>query len=204
MSMAVTSTQQGVVTEAEFAKIAILTSDGKLVPARPLADDDRRDFEIHIRQHFLESIATQLKTSRVLRRHGRSRVLQINFRVAAPLVTDKRLWYFLAHFDVKAMRFSDPVFLVPSDYFHRHAKHGVRRGKIQMQFKASMEPGTRDMWSRWALPQAQLGSRILEILEDLGDSAALSRQASHLISLPGVVWLGQPGRSRSMRRRRAA
>jgi len=138
--MTVTSTQQGVITEAEFVKIVILTSDGRLVPARPLADDERRDFEIHIRRHFLESLAVQLKTSKTLRPHGRSLMLQINFRVAAPLVTDKRLRYFLAHFDVKAMRYTDPVFLVPSAFFHRHAKHGVGRGKIQMQFKAA--------WSR--------------------------------------------------------
>jgi len=202
MSMAVTNTQQGVITEAEFAKVVMLTSDGRLVPARPLADDDRRDFEIHIRRHFLESLAVQLKTSKVLRPHGHSRLLQINFRMAAPIVTDKRLWYFLAHFDVKAMRFTDPVFLVPSGFFHKHAIHGIGRGKIQMQFKASMEPGSRDMRSQWALPQAQLGSRILEILEDLARSAARGQRASDLISLPGVVWLGQPGLTLSVKRRR--
>jgi hypothetical protein len=202
--MAVTSTQQGVITEAEFVKIVILTSHGRLVPARPLADDERRDFEIHIRRHFLESLALQLKTSRVLRRHGRSLMLQINFRVAAPLVTDKRLWYFLAHFDVKAMRFTDPVFLVPSGFFHKHAKHGIGRGKIQMQFKASMEPGSRDMWSQWALPQAQLGSRILEILQDLTGLPALDQHATDLVSLPGVLWLGRRGSRPNVRRRRAA
>ena len=62
--MAITNTQQGVITEAEFAKIAILTSNGALVPARPLADDDRRDFEIHIRRRFRESLAVQLKTAK--------------------------------------------------------------------------------------------------------------------------------------------
>jgi hypothetical protein len=175
-----------------------------LVPARPLADDERRDFEIHIRRHFLESLAVQLKTSKVLRRHGRSRILQINFRVAVPLVTDKRLWYFMAHFDVKAMRFTDPVFLIPSVFFHRHAIHGMGRGKIQMQFKASMEPGSRDMWSRWALLQGRLGSRILEILEGLACSADLDQHAPNLVSLPGVVWLGNRGIVPTARRRRAA
>src|SRR5438477_125295 len=95
MSMAVTNTQQGVITEAEFAKVVMLTSDGRLVPARPLADDDRRDFEIHIRRHFLE------------------------------------------------------------------------------------------------------------ILEDLARSAARGQRASDLISLPGVVWLGEPGLTLSVKRRRA-
>ena len=138
--MAVTNTQQGVITEAEFAKVVMLTSGGRLVPARPLADDDRRDFEIHIRRHFLESLAVQLKTSKVLRPHGHSRLLQINFRMAAPIVTDKRLWYFLAHFDVKAMRFTDPVFLVPSGFFHKHAipELGAARSRCN----------SRPAWSR--------------------------------------------------------
>ena len=73
MEVAITNTQQGVITEAEFAKIAILTSNGRLVPTRALADDDRRDFEIHIRRHFRESLAVQLKTAKHLRLHGRSR-----------------------------------------------------------------------------------------------------------------------------------
>ena len=202
--MAISNTQQGVITEAEFVKVVILTSDGRLVPARPLADDERRDFEIHIRRHFLESLAAQLKTSKVLRRHGRARMLQINFRLEAPLVTNARLWYFLAHFDVKAMRFTDPVFLVPSEFFHKHAKHGIGRGMIQMQFKASMEPGSRDMWSQWALPQAQLGRRIIEILQELGDSAALGQGVPNLIALPGILWVRKPARRSSARRRRAA
>ncbi len=202
--MAITGTQEGVITEAEFAKIVMLTSDGRLVPARPLADDERRDFEIHIRRRFLESLAMQLKTSKVLRLHGRSRVLQINFRLRAPLVTNKRLWYFLAHFDVKAMRFTDPVFLVPSEFFHKHALHGVGRGLIQMQFKASMEPRARDMWSPWRLPQVKVGSRILQILEDLAGSAALDQRATDLVSLPGVVWLSRPGLIPTVGRRRTA
>ena len=123
--MAITNVQQGVITEAEFAKICILTSNGRLIPTRALADDDRRDFEIHIRRHFGESLAVQLKSAKRLHLHGRSRRLEINFRMKAPLISDPRLLYFLAHFDVKARRFTDPVFLVPSPFFHKHALHGV-------------------------------------------------------------------------------
>src|SRR2546423_5483574 len=157
MGVAITNTQQGVITEAEFAKIAILTSNGRLVPTRALADDDRRDFEIHIRRHFRESLAVQLKTAKHLRLHGRSRVLQINFRVKAPLVSDEHLYYFLAHFDIKAMGYTDPVFLIPSPFFHKHAFHGVSRGTIQLQFKASMELNAKGMWTPFASPQAELG-----------------------------------------------
>src|SRR5207253_9487672 len=123
MGAAITNTQQGVITEAEFAKIAILTSNGRLVPTRALADDDRGDFEIHIRRHFRESLAVQVKTTKQLRLHGRSRVLQINFRLKSPLVRDEHLNYFLTHFDIKAMDYTDPVFVAPSPFLPELAVH---------------------------------------------------------------------------------
>ena len=201
--MGITSTQQGVITEAEFAKVVILTTDGALVPARPVADDDRRDYEIHIRRHFLESLAMQLKTAKRLRLHGRSRMLQINFRVTAPLVSDDRHWYFLAYFDVEEMRFIDPVFLVPSRFLHKHALHGVGRGAIQLQFKANMEPSSLDRWSPFRLTLKELGQRILQILKQLERQTRGRRQSTELLSLGGVVWL-QPSVAKKGRRRRAA
>src|SRR5207253_5089080 len=115
--MAITNVQQGVITEAEFAKICILTSNGRLIPTRALADDDRRDFEIHIRRHFGESLAVQLKTAKRLRLHGRSRRLEIDFRMKAPLISDPRLLYFLAHFDAQARVFTHLDSFRPSPLF---------------------------------------------------------------------------------------
>ena len=63
---------------------------------------------------------------------------------------------------------------------------------IQLQIKASMDPGSMDMWSPYRLTQAQLGPRILEIMEGLRGQAGASRQAADLIALTGVVWLHQP------------
>jgi hypothetical protein len=190
--MAITNTQQGVITEAEFAKICILTSNGRLIPTRALADDDRRDFEIHIRRHFGESLAVQLKTARRLRLHGRSRRLLISCREKAPLVSDPRLLYFLAHFDLKVRGFTDPVFLVPSPYFHKHALHGIDEHGIKLQFHASMEPGSRDVWSQWALPQADLGLRILQLLNGLPAPAQMDPKAEQLIAMSGAVWVRRP------------
>jgi hypothetical protein len=189
--MAITNVQQGVITEAEFAKICILTSNGRLIPTRALADDDRRDFEIHIRRHFGESLAVQLKTARTLRLHGRSHVLQINFREKAPLISDSRLLYFLAHFDIRTRGFSDPVFLVPSTFFHRHALHGVAGGAVQLQFKASMESNARDMWAPWALPQSELGQAVLHMLNGHGDSR-LDPKLEQLMGKSGIIWLRRP------------
>jgi hypothetical protein len=202
--MAITTTQQGVITEAEFAKVVILTSNGRLIPTRALADDDRRDFEIHIRRHFGTSLAMQLKTAKRLRLHGRSRMLQINFRMKAPLISDPHLLYFLAHFDVKIRTFTDPVFLVPSPFFHQHALHGAGRGAIQLQFKASMEPDAKDMWARWALPQAELGPRILQILNELPGRPHLDPQGEQLITMSGIVWVRRPSSILVPGRHRAA
>jgi hypothetical protein len=202
--MAITSTQQGVITEAEFAKICILTSNGRLIPTRALADDDRRDFEIHIRRHFGESLAVQLKTAKHLRLHGRSRVLQINFREKAPLISDPRLLYFLAHFDIKIRGFTDPVFLVPSPFFHKHALHGVGRGATQLQFKASMEPNANDMWAQWALPQSELGRRVLRMLNAQPSHARLDPKVEQLLAMSGTVWLRRPSSILVPRRHLAA
>jgi hypothetical protein len=202
--MAITSVQQGVITEAEFAKICILTSNGRLIPTRALADDDRRDFEIHIRRHFGESLAVQLKTAKHLRLHGRSRVLQINFREKAPLISDPRLLYFLAHFDIKNRGFTDPVFLVPSLFFHKHARLGVSRGAIQLQCEASMEPNSKDMWAQWALPQSELGPRVLDMLNAQPGHSRLDPKVEQLIVMSGIVWLHRPPSIVVPRRHRAA
>jgi hypothetical protein len=202
--MAITSVQQGVITEAEFAKICILTSNGRLIPARALADDDRRDFEIHIRRHFGESLAVQLKTAKQLRLHGRSRILQIDFREKAPLISDPRLLYFLAHFDIKTRGFTDPVFLVPSPFFHKRALHGVGRGAVQLQFKASMEPDAKGMWAQWALPQSELGHRVLDLLNAEPSHSRVDPKVEQLITMSGIVWLRRPAPMVVPMRHRAA
>ncbi|TMD46547.1 MAG: hypothetical protein E6I86_12015 [Chloroflexi bacterium] len=192
------------ITEAEFAKICILTSNGRLIPARALADDDRRDFEIHIRRHFGESLAVQLKTAKQLRLHGRSRILQIDFREKAPLISDPRLLYFLAHFDIKTRGFTDPVFLVPSPFFHKHALHGVGRGAVQLQFKASMEPDAKDMWAQWALPQSELGHRVLDMLNAEPSHSRVNPKVEQLLTMSGIVWLRRPAPMVVPMRHRAA
>ena len=202
--MAITNVQQGVITEGEFAKICILTSNGRLIPTRALADDDRRDFEIHIRRHFGESLAMQLKSARRLRLHGRSRRLQINFEMKAPLISDPRLLYFLAHFDVKLRGFTDPVFLVPSPFFHKHALRGVGRNVIRVQFNASMEPYSKDMWAQWAFPQDQLGPRIIQHLNSLPSRQRLDPEVEQLIAMSGSVWVQRPSSIIVPRSHRAA
>jgi len=200
--MAITSAQQGAITEAEFAKIAILSSNGALVPARPIADDERRDFEIHIRHHFRETLAVQVKTARRLRVHGRARRLQIDFHMKRPIVVDERLWFLLARFDVRAMGFDDPLFFVPSHFLVHNARHGLAHGAEKFQIQASMELTARDKWTPYQVLKADLGSRILEILGELPTRTGPSQPSAALLALRSVIWVpAQPAALLSARRR---
>jgi hypothetical protein len=49
------------------------------------------------------------------------------------------------HGDLKVRGFTDPVFLVPSPFFHKHALHGIDEHGIKFQFHASMEQGSKDV-----------------------------------------------------------
>src|SRR5437764_14879543 len=101
--MAITTAQQGAIAEAEFVKIAMLSTRGALHPTRPVVDEERRDFEVHLKRHFGEAMAVQMKTARRLRMHGHSRRLQIDFDMKLPLLVDPHLWFLLARLDIAAM-----------------------------------------------------------------------------------------------------
>lgn len=202
--MAITTAQQGVITEAEFVKIAILTSNGAVVPTRPIADDERRDFEVHLRRHFRETIAIQMKTARRLRLHGKSRRLQIDFDMKLPLVVDPRFWFLMARFDIPAMALDDPLFLIPSSVFIRHARHGVRSGAARFQFQASMELKATDIWTPHHVLKADLGNRLVQILDDLSTSTADRQPAARLLHLPNVIWVPSRAAAFSSSRRHAA
>ena len=202
--MAITSSQQGEISQAAFVKIAILTSGGALVPTRPVVDEERRDFEVHIKRHFEETLAIQMKTAKRVRLHGRSRRLQIDFDMKLPLVIDPHLWFLLARFDIAAMGLDDPLFLVPSAFFIRNARHGVRNGMVRFQFQASMELTARDKWSVYGVLKADLGNRMMQILEELSSSKRHSEPSAGLLHLPNVIWVPSQGAAFKGSSRRAA
>lgn len=202
--MAITTAQQGDITEAEFVKISILTSNGALVPTRPVVDDSRIDYEVHIKNHFQEMLAVQMKTARVLRIHGRTRRLQIDFSMRPPIVVDPHLWFLLARFDIPALGLDDPLFFIPSDFFIPNARHGFAHGAYKFQFQASMEATAHDKWTPWQVKKADLGTRMMEVLEDLKSTTTLSKPSSGLLAMRNVIWV--PTRAAAFRsaRRRAA
>jgi len=203
--MAITNSEQGTITEAEFVKVVMLTSDGRAVPTRPVVDDEHRDFDIHLRRR-LAALAVQLKTTLRLRKHGRQSMMQITFRLRPPLFTNSRYWYFFAHFDPKTMRFTEPVFLVPSSFVHRHARRGrrTRNGAISFQIKASLGPDAHDKWTPFRLTLAELGPQIVEILRHQSREQLLARGDIKSIDGGIVIVLGARRRSRQAQLKRAA
>jgi hypothetical protein len=204
LSVAITTAQQGDITEAEFVKFTILTSNGALVPTRPVVDDARVDYEIHIKKHFQQILAVQMKTARRVRIHGRTRRLQIDFNMRPPLIIDPRLWFVFAHFDIPALGLGDPLFVVPSEFFIRNARHGFAHGAYKFQFQASMEATAHDKWTPWQVKKVDLGSRLMEILEDLKTATNLGKPSSELLAVRNVIWVPTRAAAFESVRRRAA
>lgn len=62
----VDSLQIGKAAELRFASLAILGSGGALELVPPLADDERRDFEIHLKHRFGRPLSVQVKVASAL------------------------------------------------------------------------------------------------------------------------------------------
>jgi len=184
--------QQGVIGQYEFAKLMILGSNGQLEVDEPLSDDERRDVEIHRRSRFRPSLAFQVKTTRGFVVDQWARYLSVRFNPRSRVVTDRAYWYFFAHLDLKAMTFSDPVFLVPSKEVHKHCCSG-KPEDLNCSFLANMEERARDRWVPYRVARKEVGNRVLDILGDL----RAQRRGPALAQLEGladVVWVGRRGR----------
>jgi hypothetical protein len=183
--------QQGIIAQYEFANILTLGTDGHLEAAAPLADDERRDFEIHVKGEYARSLAVQVKSARHLRRQAGHLYLWIQFAVAAArVVNDPRFWYFFAHLDFQKMAFTEPVYLVPSAVVHAHAYQmsGKRRDIL---FYANVSPGSRDKWAPYRLPIAQVGPAVLSAISGLPLALQRSAQVDRLSAVSDLVWVRQ-------------
>ena len=186
----VTSVQQGLIAQQEFAKLLMMGSRGKIEVAAPLSDDERRDYEIHVRGQYGFGLAIQVKSTMQLAMHRRMRILRSSFPVReTALVNDPYYWYFFACLDPKLMRFADPVFLVPSREVHEHGWPERRGAFWWIQFVASMEPESKDQWQRFRVDTLDLGSHALKIMRDLKRNRRRSVQAAELPSIPDVLWV---------------
>ena len=154
--------------ETEVAKLLTFGRPrGMLEVMIPMTDDERRDLETHIKEHFLVSLALQVKACEELYRHGRAYRLQKRFNVKLDrLIDDILFWYFFGFMDLETMAFRSPVFLVPSKVVHAEAVHQVRGNLVYFDFVASMDPAANDRFHRYACEPAELAGRVVEVLRD--------------------------------------
>ena len=184
-------TQQGVVTQYALAIILIVTSDGLLEVAIPVTDDDRRDMEIHLRGKFAQSIALQVKSTTHLEHRFKAYQLSMFFSVPKDkLISHPNFKYFFGHFDMKAMAYTDPVFIVPSEEVHTHAAPHLDGDRWTFNFSASLDPASQDHWVPFRVPTQKVGLRLLDIFgrEQVGRSA--SPLPPELAALDGIVLVG--------------
>jgi hypothetical protein len=164
--MKISQVQQGVLTQNEFAKLLMLTTNGRIELNPPKSDDERRDFELHLKGRFGRSLSIQSKSTLQLfqPRKGRAKlVIPINKMRRRPKAS-RTFYYFLAWFDLAVMRFRDPVFLVPSIALHRMARLRKTGRYWHLTFNASVDPASRDKWARYQVGQQDLGRVLVRLM----------------------------------------
>src|SRR5438067_6895559 len=100
----ITLVQQGLIVQQEFAKLVMMGSKGRIELAPPLTDDERRDWELHVRGQFGFELAVQVKsTMNIDPKSGRKTpVLHCFFQVPIKhLVSSPLFYYFLGYLDPK-------------------------------------------------------------------------------------------------------
>src|SRR5712692_8494304 len=185
----ISSVQQGVVAQYECAKLLILGTDGQVEPAVPVSDDDRRDFEVHVKGDFRANLALQVKSAIFLQHRFRSYNLAINFHVPKDrLISDPLFWYLIMCLDLARLGARDPLFLVNSEDMHTKAYPRLIGDTWQFGFHASMNPESKDRWRPSQVAAKDLGKAVLQLLTGLplrmapsdGTVRELSRQ-EHLV-----------------------
>jgi len=177
--------------EMEAAKLLTFGRPrGVLEVMVPMTDDERRDLEAHIKEHFRLSAALQVKASYVLYRLGRAPRLQKSFVVRPErLIEDPFFFYFFGFMDLETMAYRAPVFLVPSHIVHKEAVHELRGGLIHFNFVASMDPASKDRWRPYACDPSEVAGRVVKFLraQERRRRVPLGRSAGSIIVEPGTI-----------------
>lgn len=187
----ISSVQQGVVAQYEFAKLLILGSDGQLEPAIPVSDDDRRDFEVHIKGNFRANLAVQVKSAVYLQHRFRAYNLLITFTVRKDrLISDPLFWYVMMCLDLASLGSRDPLFLVNSEDLHRNASPRQVGDSWHFEFGANMSPDSNDRWRPAQVLARDLGKRVLQLLREVPLRTAPNDTTVHGLSqLEHLVWV---------------
>jgi hypothetical protein len=181
--------------EMEAAKLLTLGRPrGVLEVMLPMTDDERRDLEAHIKEHFRLSFAMQVKASYVLYRLGRAARFQKSFVVRPErLIEDLFFYYFFGFMDLDTMAYRAPVFLVPSHVVHNEAVHQLRGGLLHYNFVASMDPKSKDRWRPYACEPSEVAGRVVKFLRahEGRRRASLALAAGSTIVEPGTIVVGR-------------
>ena len=181
--------------EMEVAKLLTFGRPrGVLEVMVPMTDDERRDLEAHIKEHFRLSAALQVKASYVLYRLSRAPRLQKSFVVRPErLIEDLFFFYFFGYLDLETMAYRAPVFLVPSHVVHNEAVHELRGGLIHFNFVASMDPASRDRWRPWACDPSEVAGRMIKFLRahESRKRASVGRPYGSVIRQPGTILIAR-------------
>ena len=181
--------------EMEVAKLLTFGRPrGVLEVMVPMTDDERRDLEAHIKEHFRLSAALQVKASYVLYRLSRAPRLQKSFVVRPErLIEDLFFFYFFGFIDLETMAYRAPVFLVPSHIVHKEAVHELRGGLIHFNFVASMDPASKDRWRPYACDPSEVAGRMVKFLraQESRKRLSLGQPDGSVIGQPGTILVGR-------------
>jgi hypothetical protein len=194
--MHITLVQQGLIVQQEFAKLVMMGSKGRIELAPPLTDDERRDWELHVRGQFGFGYAVQVKSTMHLQKKNRVvPILHSFFQVPTKhLVTSALFYYFFAYLDPKLMRLADPVFLIPSSILHKYAIPTLHGAYTQFTFMASMSANSHDRWHPYQVNTLELGQKMFEIMAAARRHRGRAEQSAQLLSVPGALWVQEANR----------
>jgi hypothetical protein len=148
--------------------------------------------EIHMRGKFARSVAFQVKSTVHLAHRFKAYQLSMFFSVPKDrLVTHPNFWYFFGHFDMKAMAFAEPVFIVSSAEVHSHAAPHLDGDRWTFNFSASLDPASEDHWVPFRVHTNAVGTRVLDIFGNEQVRREASPLPALLSELDGLVLVGQ-------------
>jgi hypothetical protein len=181
--------------EMEAAKLLTFGRPrGVLEVILPMTDDERRDLETHIKEHFRLSMAIQVKASHVLYQHGRISRLQKRFFVKRErLIEDLFFWYFFGFMDFETAAYRAPVFFVPSHAVHAEAVHQVRGNIVDFNFVASMDQTSKDRWRPYACDPSEVAGRVVKFLRahERRKRLSIGRAMGSIVAQPGTILVGR-------------
>jgi len=103
--------------------------------------------------------------------------------------------------DTKLMRFTDPVFLIPSAVLHKIGDPQRKGAFVWFVMGANMEKKTRDKWKPYRGDPLQLGKHVLKIMNDLRKHRDQTLSQASVLTASDVLWIRRAGAHAPSRRK---